>query len=80
MTAFHIDWTACDGRGLCAELVPEVFDRDEWGFPVGRDGRPEVPRDASGRARRAVRACPRLALSLVDSDVGSEPTAASSGH
>ncbi|MGI9124601.1 MAG: ferredoxin, partial [Mycobacterium sp.] len=27
----HIDWTRCDGRGLCTELLPDVLDRDEWG-------------------------------------------------
>lgn len=21
----HIDWTACDGRGLCAGLLPELL-------------------------------------------------------
>ncbi|MFJ6416053.1 ferredoxin [Paeniglutamicibacter sp. NPDC091659] len=29
----HIDWTRCDGRGLCVEVLPEVFDRDDWGYP-----------------------------------------------
>lgn len=82
MTALHIDWTACDGRGLCAELVPEVFDRDEWGYPVSRDGRrrPEVPHDATGRARRAVRACPRLALTLVETGPRADAEAPPPGH
>jgi ferredoxin len=67
MTRLHIDWTACDGRGLCAELLPEIFDRDEWGYPLSRDGsrEPVVPDDLMGYARRAVAACPRLALRLV---------------
>jgi ferredoxin len=25
----HVDWTACDGRGLCAELLPELLVEDE---------------------------------------------------
>ena len=29
-----IDWIACDGRGLCAELLPERIREDEWGYPV----------------------------------------------
>jgi len=62
----HIDWTACDGRGLCAELLPELFDRDPWGYPLVRDGvaEPDVPALLDGHARRAVDACPRLALHL----------------
>jgi ferredoxin len=63
----HIDWTACDGRGLCAELLPEILDRDEWGYPVARDGRPTrdvvVPDVLEKHASRAVAMCPRLALS-----------------
>jgi hypothetical protein len=30
----HVDWTRCDGHGLCADLLPEVLIRDEWGYPV----------------------------------------------
>jgi ferredoxin len=63
----HIDWTACDGRGLCTELVPELLVRDEWGYPVARDGNrePEVPPGLAQHARRAAKQCPRLALSIV---------------
>jgi ferredoxin len=64
----HIDWTACDGRGLCTELLPELLDRDEWGYPVTRDGRPtrdiEVPPELRRPAERAVKICPRLALTI----------------
>ena len=64
----HIDWTACDGRGLCTELLPEMLDRDEWGYPIARDGRPTrdvaVPRVLDKHAERAVAMCPRLALSV----------------
>jgi ferredoxin len=65
-TRLHIDWTACDGRGLCTELLPELLGRDEWGYPVPRDGaaEPGIPADLAGHARRAVAACPRLALAL----------------
>lgn len=67
----HIDWTACDGAGLCIELLPELLDRDPWGYPIPRaevaapGGRDVlVPDDLEGHARHAVRTCPRLALSL----------------
>jgi ferredoxin len=65
----HIDWTRCDGRGLCAELLPGVLRRDPWGYPLARDGsrEPAIPARALGDARAAVRRCPRLALSLITS-------------
>jgi ferredoxin len=56
-----VDWLRCAGHGLCAELLPEVVDLDDWGYPVVR-GR--VPREASAHARAAVAACPALALRL----------------
>ena len=58
-----VDWTACDGRGLCAELLPELVSRDEWGFPLIPD--PTVPASLRDQAERAIAACPRLALRLV---------------
>jgi ferredoxin len=63
----HIDWTACDGRGLCAELLPELLAEDDWGYPLARDGaaEPAVPPHLAGAARRAVDRCPALALRLV---------------
>jgi ferredoxin len=53
---------ACDGRGLCAELLPELIQLDEWGYPILAD-RP-VGADLLGHARRAVSVCPTLALRL----------------
>jgi ferredoxin len=66
-TRLHVDWTACDGRGLCAELVPELLAEDDWGYPVARGGEaePAVPRHLEDSARRAVDRCPALALRLV---------------
>ncbi|GAA2476667.1 ferredoxin [Winogradskya humida] len=65
----HIDWTACDGRGLCAELLSEILVEDEWGYPLARDGavEPAVPRALEKNAKRAVDRCPALALRLVNS-------------
>jgi ferredoxin len=67
----HIDWTACDGRGLCTELLPEILDRDEWGYPAPRDGSrdPTVPDELAADARVAVAQCPRLALRLLPAAV-----------
>ncbi|MBN0043660.1 ferredoxin [Streptomyces actuosus] len=60
----RVDRIACTGRGLCAELLPELIALDEWGYPVVAD--PTVPGRLRGHARRAVAACPRLALRLDD--------------
>jgi ferredoxin len=55
---------ACDGHGLCAELLPERITLDDWGYPIV-DDRP-LPPKLHKHARRAVSACPTLALALVD--------------
>jgi ferredoxin len=61
----HIDWTRCDGRGLCSELLPHAIVRDDWGFPLTRDHRdPVLDSGSAAAARAAVSLCPRLALSL----------------
>jgi ferredoxin len=64
----HVDWTRCDGHGACAELLPELFTIDEWGFPLARGDQrdPVVPRSLEGHAQRAWRSCPLQALKLVD--------------
>jgi len=53
----------CTGHGLCAELLPEQIDLDEWGYPL-ISGEP-VPERLRPLARRAVTDCPVLALMLV---------------
>lgn len=65
---------ACDAHGLCAALVPELVTLDEWGFPIV-SGSP-VPPWLWQHARRAVAACPVLALALVDVDDPAPPKAA----
>jgi ferredoxin len=57
----EVDPIACAGHGLCADLLPELIELDEWGFPM-IDSR--VPGGLAGHARRAVSACPALALKL----------------
>jgi ferredoxin len=52
----------CDGHGLCAELLPEAIELDEWGFPI-IEATP-LARSLELHARRAVAACPVLALRL----------------
>lgn len=52
----------CRAHGMCAELLPEMIQLDEWGYPL-LDHRP-VPRALLAEARAAVAACPTLALRL----------------
>lgn len=58
----RIDRIKCDGHGLCAELVPELIRLDDWGYPIVESG--EVPEELLDHAKRAVAACPILALFL----------------
>jgi ferredoxin len=57
-----VDWIKCDAHGICAELLPEWVRLDDWGYPIV-DGRP-IPPELEAHARRAVTACPTLALRL----------------
>lgn len=57
-----IDRTRCDGSLLCAELWPEGVRVDDWGYPILEPG--AVPDRELDHARRAVAACPVLALRL----------------
>lgn len=57
-----VDPIACDGHGMCAELLPELISLDDWGYPIihSRD----VPEHLTGLARRARDVCPTLAVLL----------------
>ena len=52
----------CDAHGVCADLLPELISLDPWGYPIIAPG--PVPDDLISHARRAVTACPTLALRL----------------
>ncbi len=62
-----VDWTRCDARGLCLELLPELLRGDDWGYPMttGTESAVLVPLALLEHAETAVRECPRLALRLV---------------
>jgi len=62
-----VDRIKCDGRGLCAEVLPERIRLDDGGCPiVNPDPRPAhlLP-----RPQRAVKDCPVLAIALGRSQV-----------
>lgn len=57
----EVDMLLCDAYGYCAELLPELVERDEWGYPIVAG---DVPPERLADARRAAAACPKLALRL----------------
>lgn len=67
----HIDWTRCDGRGVCVELLPDLLRRDDWGYPLatraaaGSASNVAIDEQHLAAARDAVVMCPRLALTLL---------------
>jgi ferredoxin len=65
MPVISIDRIACDGRGICAELLPELIELDDWGYPIVRAG--DVPAALHDLARRSVAACPVMAFRLFES-------------
>jgi ferredoxin len=60
--ALHVDIIACDGHGICADLLPEWTHLDDWGSPVIRSE--PIPPELLSKARWAVANCPVLALRL----------------
>ena len=58
----RVDPIACDGRGLCAEVLPELITLDDWGFPIIRAE--DIPPGLRAGVAEAFRLCPRLALRL----------------
>ncbi len=66
----HVDWTRCEGHGLCAQLVPELIHVDRNGYPVFLDA--PVPFWLQREAQQAVEMCPALALRLAQAPGPSE--------
>ncbi|WP_370249474.1 ferredoxin [Nocardioides sp.] len=61
-TRLRVDWPSCDAHGLCHELLPDLIGLDDWGFPILPE---HVPADRVLEARAAAKACPKLALRLL---------------
>jgi ferredoxin len=68
----RVDPLLCDAYGHCAELLPEAITLDEWGYPIIAPG--PLPEDLLADARRAVSACPKLALRLESQRTLSPPS------
>jgi ferredoxin len=59
-----VDRIRCEGRGYCAELLPEMIRLDDWGYPIVNSER--VADHLLDHARRAVATCPLLAIRLAE--------------
>jgi ferredoxin len=57
-----VDRVACESNGVCASIAPAVFDLGDDDELSVLDETPGE--DARGLVERAVRSCPRQALSL----------------
>jgi ferredoxin len=60
----QVDFDLCESNGLCEALAPEVFELDDDDFLQLK--LEEVGEEELGAVRRAVAACPRAAISLVE--------------
>jgi ferredoxin len=59
-----VDRDLCEANGVCANLVPQVFDLDDEDYLNIAAG--DVPAELAGQVRLAVQSCPKMALSLAD--------------
>ncbi|WP_130338856.1 NADH-quinone oxidoreductase subunit NuoF family protein [Micromonospora kangleipakensis] len=57
-----LDWSRCDGHGLCAHVVPDFIRLDANGYPAFPST--PVPTWLREGALKAVKVCPELALRL----------------
>jgi ferredoxin len=59
-----VDWSRCEGHGLCELLAPELVTVDIDGYPQLAEG--PVPPWLAGKAARAITHCPSLALRFAE--------------
>jgi ferredoxin len=57
-----VDYVLCDRQGLCVSECPSVFDFDD--DDVMRVIQPEPPKPLREQLLRAVRACPKNAITV----------------
>ena len=60
--SLRVNPVLCDGVGMCAHLAPGVIEIDPWGFPLFP--RRPLTIEEQAKAVRAVRGCPKQALTL----------------
>lgn len=68
----RVDWDRCEANAVCVRAAPEVFRVDEEDrLHVLVDG---VPAELRAKVEKAVRACPRRALSIDEDEGGGSST------
>lgn len=61
-----VDFDLCESNALCESLAPDVFELDDDDFLQIR--KEEIGPGDEDAVRRAVAACPRAAISLVEEE------------
>jgi ferredoxin len=61
----EVDSIGCRAHGICADVLPELIELDEWGYPILHRG--AIPPHLLVEAKRAAEACPALALRVAKS-------------
>jgi ferredoxin len=54
----------CSGHGRCYVLYGAVYEADDVGYNLHREGEFEVPADLEEQARKGARVCPERAISI----------------
>ena len=66
MAKVVVDFNLCESNALCEAFAPDVFRIDDDDFLQVDD--PTVTDENRARVEQAVSACPKSALSIVESD------------
>ena len=61
----QVDSTKCDAYGLCVDSAPDVFELDDFGYAVARNGGVVADADRAD-AEAAVKACPVQAIRVLE--------------
>jgi ferredoxin len=70
----RVERIACDGRGRCAEVLPELIVLDDWGYPILRtDAVPDHLARAANRRSSSCAPCSPCTWRRARSDVRHGP-------
>lgn len=64
MAKIEVDWDRCESNGVCESMAPDVFALDDEDMLQIED--PTVTDENRAAVERAVAACPKAALSIVE--------------